>query len=149
MRNTYTLPCLFFGRVQKCNSYLCIKTLTYKNISGILLVVSLSLNMFYLSFSRALTWKYINYICLVSLYTLNTQSTPCFFVYNYEKPNSDLSCYLLAFKTSIESLFSYFQAYKYVSHYLVLCLYAFKYVISAGFCSFPCNCISSTYFVAF
>ena len=69
-------------RVEKRNCYLLVSTLTSKNISGILFVVSLSLNMFFLPFSGTLTWTYINHTYLLVVYTLNTTSTPYFFVYN-------------------------------------------------------------------
>ena len=59
--NTYTVPCLFVDRVQKCNSCLSVRTLTCNNSSGTLFFVCFSVNMFFLPFSTILTWKSINH----------------------------------------------------------------------------------------
>ena len=54
--NTYTLPLLFVGRVQKDHCYLSVNTSTCKNISRTLFVVYLALIMFFVPFSNTLTW---------------------------------------------------------------------------------------------
>ena len=82
MLNAYTVPFLFVERIQRRNCYLRVTTLTFKNISRTLLVVFLSLNMLFLPFSGILTWKCINNSYPVAVDTLNTPSTPYFFVYN-------------------------------------------------------------------
>ena len=64
-------------------------------------IISLKINMLFLSVSCILTWKRINHTYLLAIYTLNTSRTPYFFVYNRCKDNIYLSCCPLVFKTSI------------------------------------------------
>ena len=76
--NTYIVPSLFNDRVQNCNCYLSVSSLTCKNISGSLFVVYLSLNMFLLTFFGILRWKHINHTDVVTVLTLNPVSTHLF-----------------------------------------------------------------------
>ena len=80
--NTYTAPWLFVDRVKKRNCYVSKSTLRTKNMSDNLCGVSFCLNLFFLPFSRILSWKCINDSYLVAVYTLNTPTTPYSFVYN-------------------------------------------------------------------
>ena len=80
-----TVPCFFVDKVEKCNSYVSVRTLTTKNITSTFIVVCFSLNMLFLSeygIVTSLTRKFMNHTYLVEVYTLNTQRTPYFFLYN-------------------------------------------------------------------
>ena len=48
---TYTVPFLFFDRVQKENCYIYLRTQTSRSVSRMFFVVWLSINMFFLSFT--------------------------------------------------------------------------------------------------
>ena len=58
------------------------KHFNLKNISSVFFVIYLSLYIFFLLFSGIWTSKNINRSYIVAVSTLNTPSTPYFFVYN-------------------------------------------------------------------
>ena len=70
-------------RVQKWNCYLSPRTLTSKNIGGILFTVCFPLNIFFLPFSAIFIWKCINHTSLLAIDMVNTPRTPDFFVLNH------------------------------------------------------------------
>ena len=75
MLTTYTVPCFFVDKVEKCNSYVSVRTLTTKNITSTFIVVFFSPNMLFLSeygIVTSLTRKFMNHTYLVQVYTLNT-----------------------------------------------------------------------------
>ena len=82
MLNAYTVSFLFVDAIQRHNFSINVSRLTTENISDTLFVVGLSLNMFCLPFSVIVTWKCSNHTYVVAVHTLNTLSTPYFFVYN-------------------------------------------------------------------
>ena len=95
-----------------------------------LFVVYLVPNTLFLLFCGILTCNCISCAYLVAVYTVNTPSTAyCLFLTAENVP--------LTFGVVLRSwkhqpyLCSYFQSSKYVRRYLVCCLYACKYAISA------------------
>ena len=101
--NTHTVPCSFVETVEKRFCYLSVRTLRSKNIHcSLFSSLLLSKYMLVLPLPGILIWKYIKEIYLVAVYTLNTRSTPNFFVYNREKRNIYSSWCPFAFKTSYE-----------------------------------------------
>ena len=143
----YTVPCLFVDRVQKRNCYLTVSTLRFRKISGTLFVFCFSLNMIYLPFCRAWTWKCINHACLVAVYTLNTPRTQyslCITTKNVTFTFHGVFC--------LSKHKSYLFPHLQTSIYVRRCLtwyFLGKYVITGVSFSFTCNCSSRTYFVAF
>ena len=74
-------------------------TLTFKNISDNLVVLSLSVNMLFLPFSDFLSWKCINNSYPSAVYRVNTESRLYFFLCNCWKRYTYFSCCPLALKT--------------------------------------------------
>ena len=121
--------------VEKYNRYISESILTSTNLSGTLFVVSFSVNMLFVSFSRVLSWKCINHTDIVALSTLNTQRTAFYFVYNRSKRNIYLvfcfpfyNCVLCTvfwqFNLKMHQLFlsSFSLFFKYTKHTLFLWL---------------------------
>ena len=102
--NTYALPWFFVVRAEKRNCYISVTNLPSKNISSTLFGVCLSLNMFFVPCSGISTWKYLNHICLVTVYALNTQTIPYFLFRN---------CYRSKIYFSHSTSFSFFCSLTY------------------------------------
>ena len=83
----FNFPYFFLDEVEKCNCYLFVSISAFKNISGILSVLSLFPSILLLPFSRISIKKCINHIYLVDIYTPNTRSTPYFFLCNRQTLN--------------------------------------------------------------
>ena len=130
MLNTYTVPCLFFYSLEKPHCYLSVSTLTSKNITASLFVVSLSLNMFFLTVFCFSTCEYINHTYPVAVYTLNTGRTPyCLFS---TAKNVPFNFHAVGWPSKHKpDLCSNLETSKYIRRYLFCCLFASKYVIFA------------------
>ena len=63
---------MFVDWVQKRYCYLSVSTFTSKNINGILFFVWYTLNIFFLLFSGALSWKCVNHTFSVAVSTVDT-----------------------------------------------------------------------------
>ena len=78
--------------------------------------------MFCLRFPLIITSKCINQTYVLAVYTLNTPSTPYFFVYNRLKLNICLSCFFCPLKDQFVR-FSYFETSKFLGGtFFVVCL---------------------------
>ena len=125
----YTVPCLFIYSVQKRHCYLSVSTLASRNISNTLFVVSFSLNTSFLPFSGILTFKYIKHTYPVAVYTLNTRSTPyCLFL---TTENAPLTFHAVLWPSKHQPyLCPNFHTSKYVTRYLVFCLFPSNRLLS-------------------
>ena len=110
-------------------------------------VVWFLLNTLFLLFCSILTCNCISCAYLLAVYTVNTPSTPyCLFLTTENVPLT-FGFVLWSWKHQ-PYLCSYFQSSKYVRRYLVCCLYACKYAISAFWGFLTLNWISRKYLVA-
>ena len=129
---TYTVPCLFIYGVHKRHYYICVSTWRSENIGGTLFVVCLFVILFFVPFSYILTCKYINHTYPFPVYIRNTPSTPYCMYWTAE--NFPLTFGDAPWLWKHQSyICSDFETSKYVWRYLVYCLFAGKYVISAVF----------------
>ena len=99
-------------------------------LDGALFVLCFVLNTLFLLFCCILTCNWIGCAYLVAVYTVNTPSTPyCLF---FVAENVPLTFALVLPSSKLQPyLCFFFQSTKYVRRYLVCCLYACKYIISA------------------
>ena len=128
------MPCLVIYSVHRRHCFLSVSTLTSKKISATLFVVCMSLNTFFLPFSGSLTCNYMNRICPVAGYTVNTPSTPyCLFVTAENVP------------------FTFFPTLKPLNmlgaSLFVVCLLLNTFFL-LFFCNLTCKCISGIYLSA-
>ena len=99
-------------------------------LDGALFVVYFVLNTLFKLFCGILTSNIISCAYLVAVYTVNSRSTAYCLFLTAEKFPLTFGVVVRSSKRQ-PSLYSYFQSSKYVRRYLVCCLSACEYVISA------------------
>ena len=133
--STYTVPCSFVDRFQQFNCYFSVSSLSLKNTTATLFVVSFSLNVFFLLFSCTLSWNCMNHEYCSSLHSKYMKHT--LFLFFITAKNLTFTFHDVSCPSKVGSyVFSNFQNCNYVTRYLVRCFFPSKYVGSTFFLEF-------------
>ena len=133
--------------MQKRHYYMCVITITSKNIGGTLFVAFYFVNRFFVLFSLILTCKSINDTYPVAVYTLNTPSTTYFF-FSLTAENVPFTFGVVLRPSKYQPyLCSNFETSNYVRRTLFLVCLPLNTLFLLFLGILICNCISGTYLV--